>query len=74
MIIKFSLNNHILCNRRIRVRLCISGMYPLCAIVNRWISPSKTDEETQLPQNAGVCLARILDARFSSRDGSTLLV
>ena len=47
---------------------------PLCAIVNRWISSSKIDEETQLPQNAGVCPSRVLNARFSSRNGSTLLV
>ena len=47
---------------------------PVCTAVNRGLFTSKTDEETQLPQNAGVCLSRVLNARFSSRNGSTLLV
>ncbi len=66
MIIKFS--QIILCaNRRTGVRFCASQyVIPLCAIINRRVSASKTDEEIELPQNAGVRVTRILDARVCS--------
>ncbi len=43
----------------------------LCAIINRRVFTSKTDE-IELPQNAGVRVTRILDARVCSGYGGTL--